>query len=143
MNYHYSTSKYLGTGDKTPVSLNDCEIIIDGNVLNKDMIKEKLGKKLIFKSSDKPNPFKGNFIELLITIIPPTPMYINEINFDGGKATRFYNSTMIKEIKGLSGYFWKNMNNYNKYSKVRILITNVEKKSVDSIIESLSITFKD
>ena len=141
MIYEYKTLNLQKEVIYTITSFKDYEIEINGNI-DKSLFKKYLGTFFSFKSLNKKNIFKKEKIQIEIIISLDKPKYIQEIYFDGGEDSKMYNSTLLKNIQGLSNLFWKEINEFTKYSKIKIILETSGLRNVSNIIKSFNLLFK-
>ena len=142
MIYEYKTLNLQKEVIYTITSFKDYEIEINGNI-DKSLFKKYLGTFFSFKSLNKKNIFKKEKIQIEIIISLDKPKYIQEIYFDGGEDSKMYNSTLLKNIQGLSNLFWKEINEFTKYSKIKIILETSGLRNVSNIIKSFNLLFKE
>ena len=142
MIYEYKTLNLQKEVIYTITSFKDYEIEITGNI-DKLLFKKYLGTFFSFKSLNKKNIFKKEKIQIEIIISLDKPKYIQEIYFDGGEDSKMYNSTLLKNIQGLSNLFWKEINEFTKYSKIKIILETSGLRNVSNIIKSFNLLFKE
>lgn len=122
-------------------SFKDYDIEIIGDV-DKDIFKQRLGTFFSFKSLNKKNIFKKEKIRIEIIISFDYPKYIEEIYFDGGKNSKMYNETNLIDIKGFTNYFWKELNDFTPYTKIKIVLETSGYRNVDNIIKYFNLLLK-
>lgn len=122
-------------------SFKDYDIEIIGDV-DKDIFKQRLGTFFSFKSLNKKNIFKKEKTRIEIMISFDCPKYIEEIYFDGGKNSKMYNETNLIDIKGFTNYFWKELNDFTPYTKIKIVLETSGYRNVDNIIKYFNLLLK-
>lgn len=122
-------------------SFKDYDIEIIGNV-NQELFKQRLGTFFSFKSLNKKNIFKKEKTRIEIIISFDCPKYIEEIYFDGGENSKMYNETNLIDIKGFTNYFWKELNDFTPYTKIKIVLETSGYRNVDNIIKYFNLLLK-
>lgn len=115
------------------------KVEIEGNVLNKEEFVKNLGHYFSYKSSDKIS-FKMPLVHIELKFYPKEAKYVKDFIFDGGQDSSMYNSTKLIYIYGLNGQIWEEINDYTKYSQIKICLENSNNRcGLDNIIKKFDL----
>lgn len=134
----------VGTFGERLYSFKDMDITVNGPIADKNKFISSLGDYMSYKPDFKKeiNGTPSIVMEILIKL--SKPMYIDEFYFDGGEDSRMFNATKLVDVKCLKGYLWNQMDDFNKFSKVKIVLENTNKRGMlDNIMKKFVLNFRD
>ena len=134
----------VGSFGERLYSFKDMDITVNGPIKDKNKFINNLGGYMSYKPDFKKGISGTPSVVMEITIKLKRPMYIDEFKFDGGEDSRMFNATKLVDVKCLKGYLWQQMDDFNKFDKVKIVLENTNTRGMlDNIINEFVLNFKD